>query len=157
MVSSVAIVRKNCRRRRGSFDWFGTESSKHSLTDFPRQGSVSSDAVAGDERSAESETVARGEIIDTPSSAFWVVLLKPEDARTSRIMFCKPAEFAGPINLMPMSLRISPASSLISPAKRRHGSGLKLTAGNQTTKTRLVPLKNLVWIVYGFTFLPWKQ
>src|SRR5207253_4658969 len=90
-----------------------------------------------DERSASSEAVARGEIIETPSSANCIVTLDGYQ-HTSRIMFCSPVEFSGPISLTSILSRMFAASLLMTKAKRLNGKGLKLTAGSQRTKTRLV-------------------
>ena len=85
-----------------------------------------------------SEAVARGEIIQTPSSAFWVSLLSPS-LRTSRIMLCSPVEFAGPIKVTWILSPLSLARTLIRSAKLLSGRGLKLVAGNQRTITLAVP------------------
>ena len=103
-------------------------------------------------RSAWSEAVARGEIYPDPIECFLRVAVSRAQSRvlrlrwfqpaaTSRTMFCKPVEFAGPINLMSIlsaGVVTGRRSSSIKAAKRRNGSGLKLAAGNQTTTTRLV-------------------
>ena len=57
------------------------------------------------ERSVKSEAVARGEIIDTPSSALCIAAEASSSSgvnlsqHASFTMVCKPVEFAGPINL----------------------------------------------------------
>ena len=96
-------------------------------------------SIAADEKVARSDAVARGEIIESPSSASCVVTPNGFHQYTSRAMLSSPAEFAGPISLISILSRMSAASLLMTEAKRLNGKGLKFTAGSQSTTTRLVP------------------